>query len=350
MSEFDTKKDKRKSFVASDETIQKINKIIEQSGKEQGQFFEELVNQLAANQIMNDESIDPNLRTHFESDFQKLKNATNSILSLFTSQMDNIKVEKDRWEKILNDKLEEKQEQITKLTGENTSLKEELDTSKHELTELSKVNESIQKEIDVLSKRTADQEQLIQVQTEKTEEMQVRINKLNETIVDKDEQLKLIEPIKEELAATKQNIQSLQQEQERLNEKHKEEMKKQKEALIFSCEKEKHQAMTTLKDQFTEEKEKIRNEVRKETEKNIREFYLMEIERKEAEARIREDGLKEQIKQKESEVKIRENELVNQIKQLQQQLEEKNSELNQLHQQNESKPKRQSSSRTKKEE
>lgn len=308
----DVKRDKQKGFKASQETVDKIDNLIKKSGKGPTEFFEDLVNDLAIQSVVdkNNDEISPDLRKHFESDVQKLKNATSSIVSIFVSQMENIAVEKNQWQTFTEKQLKEKQDAHEKLDAEFNELKQQFDEGKHQLTELTKINDTLTKEQDTLTKRTQDQEQLIQDRTEKIKELNERINKLNENIVDKDEQLKAIEPIREEIKALKQEIQSLTHEKEksieqieRLKEKHIEELKKREETLIFTCEKEKHKLETKLTDKFIKDKEELRNEVRKETEKNIREFYLAEINRKESEFKSKEDEYKKQIEQLQEEIK-----------------------------------------------
>lgn len=78
------------------------------------EFFEELVNGLAIKGLTDDsnEAISADLRSHFESDVQKLKNATNSVLSIFVSQKENISGEKDQWQAVTTKQLDEKQEAL----------------------------------------------------------------------------------------------------------------------------------------------------------------------------------------------------------------------------------------------
>lgn len=298
MSDFEVKRDKTKAIKGAQDTIDKYNEIVKKSGKSDAEFFEDLVNDLAIKNVVDpfNDSVSPDLRKHFESDVAKLKNATNSIISIFTSQMENITVEKNQWHDISSKQISEKQEAMDKLNTELEDLKQQFEVSKQELTELTKVNEGLTNEKEVLLKRTEDQEQLIHDRNEKVQDLQERINKLNENIVDKDEQLKSFEPMKEELAGAQQEIQSLKQENERLIQKHQEEINKQKETLVFACQKEKHELESALKEKFIEEKETLRNEVRKETEQNIREFYLAEIQRKEDDFKNQIAQLQEQIK------------------------------------------------------
>ena len=192
MSEFEEKRDKTKAFKASQKSLNAINEIIKHSGKNDIEFFEELVNDLLIKGLTDDgnEAISADLRRHFESDVQKLKNATNSIQSIFVSQMENISVEKNKWQAVTTKQLDEKQEALDKQTSQYRELKQEFDASKLEVTEFIKENESLQKEREALVKRTEDQEQLIQDRSERINDFGERINRLNETIVAKDGQLK----------------------------------------------------------------------------------------------------------------------------------------------------------------
>ena len=267
MNEFDEKRDKTKAFKASQKSLNAINEIIKRSGKNDIEFFEELVNDLLIKGVTDEsnEAISADLRRHFESDVQKLKNATNSILSIFVSQMENISVEKNQWQAVTAKQLNEKQETLEKQVSQYIELKQESDASKQEVIEFMKVNESLQKERDALAKRTEDQEQLIQDRTERINDLGDRINKLNETIVAKDEQLKEFSTMIEQNKTLEEKNSSLLLEIKKLTDNHQEALKKKEEKLIFECEKEKHKVETSLLATFHVEKEKVRNETRKET-------------------------------------------------------------------------------------
>lgn len=305
MNEFDEKRDKTKAFKASQKSLNAINEIIKSSGKNDIEFFEELVNDLLIKGLTDEgnEAISADLRRHFESDVQKLKNATNSILSIFVSQMENISVEKNQWQAVTTKQLNEKQETLEKKVSQYIELKQESDASKQEVTEFMKVNESLQKERDALAKRTGDQEQLIQDRTERINDLVDRINKLNETIVAKDEQLKEFSTMIKQNKTLEEKNSSLLLEIKKLTDEHQEALKKKEEKLIFECEKEKHKVETSLLATFQVEKEKVRNETRKETELAIREFYLGEIQRKEKETDAKEESYKIQIEKLQEQIK-----------------------------------------------
>lgn len=308
MSEFELKRDKTKAFKASQKNVDAINELIKSSGKNDSEFFEDLVNDLLIKGLVDDknETISVDLRKHFESDVQKLKNATNSIMSIFVSQMENVSVEKNMWEATTEKKLLEKQEELEKQVEQHTELKQKVDASKLALTELTKINESFEKERDALAKRTLDQEQLIQDRAARIEELSEQLNKRNETIIAKDEQLEQFSTLVEEKKTLNDEIAGLRSEIKQLTEGHADALKKQKEELIFSCEKEKYAAERDLIVSFQIEKEVVRNETRKETEVAIREFYLKEIKRKDQEAAAREKALQLEIEKLQKELKLKE--------------------------------------------
>lgn len=248
MSEFDEKRDKTKAFKASQRSLNAINEIIKSSGKNDIEFFEELVNDLLIKGLTDEgnEAISVDLRRHFESDVQKLKNATNSIQSIFVSQMENISVEKNQWQAVITKQLNEKQEALEKQISGYIELKQESDASKQEVTEFRKVNESLEKERDALAKRTEDQEQLIQDRTERINDLGDRINKLNETIVAKDGQLKEFSTMIDQNKTLEEQNSALLLDIQKLVDNHQEALKKKEEQLIFECEKEKHKVETSL--------------------------------------------------------------------------------------------------------
>lgn len=297
MNEFEEKRDKTKAFKASQKSVDSINSIIKQSGKNDMEFFEELVNDLLIKGLTDEgnETVSVDLRRHFESDVQKLKNATNSIISIFVSQMENISVEKNQWQDVSEKQLNNKQEELDQQFSQYNALKEEKKIAVETVIELEKVSEALSKERDALEKRTLDQEQLVLDRNERIEMMEERINQLNETIVEKDEQLKASSVIIEKNKSLEETSRALQLEIEELNRKHEEELLKAKEQLLFACEKEKHKNEMKMLETFQKEKEKVRKEVRKETEVAIRAFYISEIARKEKEFAEKEEAYKAQI-------------------------------------------------------
>jgi len=286
MSEFEAKRDKTKAFKASQKNVDAINELIKSSGKNDIEFFEDLVNDLLIKGLVDDgnETISVNLRKHFESDVQKLKNATNSIISIFVSQMENVSVEKNQWEAVTEKQLQEKQAELERKVDQYKELKQWSEAVQQDIAEFKKATESLEKERDALAKRTLDQEQLVQDRSERIEELSEQLQKRNETIVAKDEQIEKFSTIVAENKMLEEKNNVLRLEIEQLTKKHAEALKMKEEELIFACEKEKHTAERDLLATFHKEKEIVRNETRKETEVAIREFYLKEIERKDKEA------------------------------------------------------------------
>lgn len=307
MFEYEEKRDKTKSFKTSQKSIEAINEFIKSSGKSDSEFFEDLVNDLLIKGLVDDENetIAVNLRKHFKNDVQKLKNATNSILSIFVSQMENISVEKNTWEVTTEKQLQAKQGEFEKQVNLYDELKKKWDTDQQDIIEFRKVTDSLEKERDALAKRTLDQEQLVQDRSERIEELLEQLNKRNETIIAKDEQLEQFSTLVEEKKQLNDEVEGLRVEIEQLMKGHAEALKKKKEELVFACEKEMHAAERELLVSFQTEKEIVRKETRKETENAIRDFYLKEIERKDREATAREKVLQleiEKLQQREEKV------------------------------------------------
>ncbi|MCP3764846.1 hypothetical protein NLX67_21230 [Domibacillus sp. A3M-37] len=303
MAEFE-RRDKSKAFKATPDTVEKINRIIKESHKTEAEFFEELVNNLSIEKVMDDAAVfAPDLRRHFESDIQKLKNATNSIMSIFASQMENLSVEKNQWESIMGKRLDDKQMELNVIQDQLDALNNLFQKNQSEHEELVQSHGIVLKERDTLLKRTEDQEQLISDRNEKIQDQQQRINQLNETIVSKDEELKAVGPILEENRQFTEAIKGLNQKIENLNEsltKQKEDsvdaLAKQEETLNFVHSKELYEQEKQLTRQFSDEKEKLWDEVREKTEKAIRPFYLEEMERRETDLKNQIQQLQEQIK------------------------------------------------------
>jgi DNA repair exonuclease SbcCD ATPase subunit len=296
MSEFDLKRDKTKAFKATPETIEKINAIIKKSGKGDIEFFEDLVQDLSIRRFTEGtEEISQDLHTHFKSDVQKLKNATDSIISIFTSQMENLVVEKDKWNHHTDKLIAEKNEVIEKQEETNKNLTDQVNQVNQELTELTKVYEDTKKERETFQKQMEVQEQLIQDRNEKIEDLKERINKLNEIIVDKEDLLKEVEPMKQQKAKLEEQNKELLLQIENLKAKFEEDLQKQEEKLVFECEKGKHQQEISLRETFQEEKEQIRTTTRQETEQAIRVFYLEEMKRRDEEVAAKEKSYQSEI-------------------------------------------------------
>ncbi|WP_269920022.1 hypothetical protein [Caldifermentibacillus hisashii] len=96
---------KVKGFRLPQDSIDFVNELIKKSGKEDAEWFEDILHQLATNELIVDkEGVPANLRIHFNSDITALKDATNSIINLFINQMNRIAVEKNNWEQYTKEK------------------------------------------------------------------------------------------------------------------------------------------------------------------------------------------------------------------------------------------------------
>jgi DNA repair exonuclease SbcCD ATPase subunit len=260
---------------------ERFKELIERSGKGSGEFFEDLVHELEMQKTLDksDDELSPAIRKHFESDIQKLNNAMNSIRSIFTGQMENLSVERDQIQRKFYKELNTVSEELKQARESRDEFQKQYLAGKRELTELTKVHELTIKEKEALTSRSEDQQQLIQDRNDKIQDLKNEINEKNKSIIDKIEELKSFEPLKEELEDSRKETEKLKNDLDRCDEQRRDDLEKQKETLLFSCEKEKHK----LREEFAKEKEKLRNEVRKETEQSIREFYLEEIRRRETE-------------------------------------------------------------------
>lgn len=316
----ETRRDKSKAFKATAETVERINRLIKQSGKGDTEFFEELVHELEVERLTSDENDDipVDLRRSFQQDVQKLKNATNSIISLYTSQMENIAVEKDRWAFSTGKQIAEREEKLAEQTEKLNSLKTDYSLLNEELTRLLEVNENTEKERDALLKQLESQEKLATAREEKIEDMTDRINKLNGALVAKEEELQQTESLQEEnrtlhttieelnrqleaLEVTRQTeISTLEQSIEELAEQHEAAQVRQAEVLRFEFDKE----QLELQKQAAAAQEQVRAEAREKAESMTSAFYTKEIERmqtawaqEEADYRAQIDDLRKQVQQ-----------------------------------------------------
>ena len=130
------------------------------AGKEQGEWITELI--LAEKmRVLTDDSnptIPSDLRKHYKSDVSKLNDATSSIIEIFTSQMNAMVVEKNRWEKSYNELADKKDEEIKNQKDkikELVEIKKELEKKSSDLD----ANYNLAREsAEACKKRAEDQE------------------------------------------------------------------------------------------------------------------------------------------------------------------------------------------------
>lgn len=237
------KKDKRvKGFKLDDETHKLVEDLIDKSGKESVEWFEEVIQKLATNElVLEKESISPQLRKHFTSDVAAIKEATTLITSIFLNQMNRISVEKTNWNDHLN-KVIRSHEDVQENQKEKIRLLEEaLENKDSDMTELNqqmmslnskvisfeKLEEELRKNIDRLEidKAKAESEiaslkesnsdekrQYIEALEEMKFSHKEEKDRLNQQIVDAFERLKEMEPILKENTQLKDSLKELQAE------------------------------------------------------------------------------------------------------------------------------------------
>lgn len=248
MSYVAEKSDKKvKGFRISPEILEKTTQMIKDSGKEEGEWFEDLILQLASNELVLEKSgVPADLRKHFGSDLSALKDATNSIISLFCNQMNRIAVEKNNWNQYLQTQIEDYDKKILNLKNNISQLEETVQLKEDEITALNSTILQLQNKVDGFDKLEAhlrkDIERL-EVENEKvTIELQrVRDesvsekekiyndmdelknlhkeekDRLNQQIVDLVKQLKQVEPLNEENHKLQQTINDLTSSIKQLN-------------------------------------------------------------------------------------------------------------------------------------
>lgn len=274
------KRDKAKTFKVSSDTLNRVNKIIKSTGKGDTEFFEELISGLEIENLTSEDNKDlpADLRKSFQVDVQKLKTATNSIISLFTSQMESISVEKNNWTAFTEQQLQIRDQKIADQVNQREELKNRHVLLTEELNELNELNFSLTKELDALVKQNESQEKLVIAHEDKIEDLTERINVLNQLVVEKDEALKKAEPLHEENRILQVNLTDLNRNLETMKENHPLELQKQADALRFEFEKEKLE----LYRQSAAEQEQVRTDTREKTELATRAFYTTEIQRLES--------------------------------------------------------------------
>lgn len=274
------KRDKSKAFKVTADTLERVNKMIKKTGKGDTEFFEDLVSELEVEMLTSDDNPDIplDLRKSFQVDAQKLKTATNSILSLFTSQMENISVEKNNWAFATEQQLKIRDLKISEHIQQHEELKRINDLLVKQSNETGEANTSLSKERDALLKQSESQAKLVFSLEEKIQDLSSRINELNQLIVEKDEALKKMDPLQEENRSLQMNLAELDRIIKTLEKNQPAELQKQADSLRFEFEKEK----LNLSKESSMEQEKVRTETREKTERATQEFYLSEIERLQA--------------------------------------------------------------------
>ncbi|WP_066297793.1 hypothetical protein [Bacillus sp. FJAT-29937] len=236
------KKDKVRSFRVPISLNNTVEQIINESGKQPGEWFEDVINQISTNELVLEKNgVPADLRRHFSSDLAALKDATNSITSLFISQMNRVAVEKNNWINLSSAKEKEYEEQIKNLKSDVQHVENQLQNSHDQLQDANNHIIQLQNKIDGFDKLEEQLRKSIKSLEEDKEKNELEISKLrnefseeraktfkdqeelrkhhkeekdrlNQQIVNFIEELKKSEPINEENKSLKERITSLETE------------------------------------------------------------------------------------------------------------------------------------------
>ena len=132
------KNDKKvKGFRIHSESIALVEKLIKDSGKEDWEWFEEVVQKIASEElVLEKEGISVDLRKHFSSDVSAIKDAVNLIQSIFINQMNRIAVEKNNWSEHLQSIINEHEKKFNLQKDELINLQNILLSKDKELDDL----------------------------------------------------------------------------------------------------------------------------------------------------------------------------------------------------------------------
>lgn len=136
----DKNETKVKGFRINPQTISVVDQLIKNSGMEPGEWFSEVVQKLATNELTLDkDGISPALRQHFNSDVAALKEATSLITTTFINQMNRIAVEKENWEEKLKSVEATFESKISEKNTRIKSLEENISVLENDLQEANNV-------------------------------------------------------------------------------------------------------------------------------------------------------------------------------------------------------------------
>lgn len=214
--------------------------IIKDSGKEDLEWFKDLIHQIQTNELVTEKSGIPfDLRKHFGSDIAALKDATNLIQSIFVNQMNRVAVEKNNWLQLLQDKEKEFKDKQNALENDIQLLQEDVQDKESSLEDahgtilqlqnkiegFDKLEIHLRKDIERLEEEKVKLEkELLQQREESTLEKEKfyrdaeelkglhkeEKDRLNQQIVDLVDKVKEVEPISEENKLLKDQVKELQ--------------------------------------------------------------------------------------------------------------------------------------------
>jgi DNA repair exonuclease SbcCD ATPase subunit len=220
-----------KSYRMSKKVIAYFKEIMEEKNLSPKEFFNTVATEIQKNNILEHASgISNEMRRHFDSDVRRLREATDSIMFIFMSQMKNILVEKDNW-------LQEKDNILDRVKLLEGNLKNSESTIQALNDELQiKTTEYIDLQTDFKDK-IADKESIISEKNERINDKESRItllddelqklktsfaeekNDLNNRIVQLHDEIKQFEPIKEEKGKLEKEVNVHKDNTEKLKER-----------------------------------------------------------------------------------------------------------------------------------
>lgn len=232
-----------KTYRVSKKVISYFKEYMKTNNLTQTEFFNLIATDLKKNNILEHASgVSNELRRNFDTDVRRLREATDSIMFIFMNQMQHVLVEKENWlhekDNILL-KLKKLEEELVLSKNENQSLQDSLLQNENAYIALEKdLQEKITDKEKLLTEKDSrinDKEARIQtLEQELTEAKAAFIeekNNLNTRIVDLLDEVKKVEPMKEEkgklereLQTSNNHLESLKERLEYIEEKHQSEI------------------------------------------------------------------------------------------------------------------------------
>ncbi|WML45405.1 hypothetical protein [Neobacillus sp. PS3-40] len=208
-----------------------LDKMHRGSGLSKKDFWEKTFHDWYIQRLADDtnEKVSKDLRKHFKSDVDKLQTALNSILATFTGQMENISVEKNKWELQLKKEKEARDQKYASLEGtykelraEHEKFKEESSVREEEINaEKKRYEEEIataSKKVNLAEGQVKDKEKTIEERKNRIEELEGEVGKhkdeiaqKNQEILDKIKEIEELRPLSETNKKLKSDIKQMEE-------------------------------------------------------------------------------------------------------------------------------------------
>ncbi|MFT9497789.1 MULTISPECIES: hypothetical protein [Bacillota] len=181
---------KVKGFRISPDLNLKLEDIIKESGKDEGEWFEDLILQISANELVLEKSgVPSDLRKHFSSDLAAIKDATNSITSLFLNQMNRIAVEKNNWNQFLQEKVDDYEKRIRTFKNDIGNLEQTIQNKDSEIHDANSSILQLQNKVDGFDKLEAQLRKEILRLEEENEKNSLEVQRIREESITEREKL-----------------------------------------------------------------------------------------------------------------------------------------------------------------